>query len=172
MAFGEPEVAVSTQNMINSLQELAFNMRLIKRRSKVVLYLKKSDLISSFLVLIGAVESCLNFENTRVERDFANIDNRMLNLDGANYQKTLDTSRKQKNDILKLDSVIKIDNIPNEKIRELCKIRLENEEASLKEISEMMGERLGYKVSKSNVAHLFKRIEEMAIRYTGGNNND
>ena len=36
----------------------------------------------------------------------------------------------------------------------------------------MMGERLGYKVSKSNVAHLFKRIEEMAIRYTGGNNND
>ena len=78
----------------------------------------------------------------------------------------------QKNDILKLDSVIKIDNIPNEKIRELCKIRLENEEASLKEISEMMGERLGYKVSKSNVAHLFKRIEEMAIRYTGGNNND
>ena len=172
MAFGEPEVAVATQNMINSLQELAFNMRLIKRRTKVVLYLKKSDLISSFLVLIGAVESCLNFENTRVERDFANIDNRMLNLDGANYQKTLDTSRKQKNDILKLDSVIKIDNIPNEKIRELCKIRLENEEASLKEISEMMGERLGYKVSKSNVAHLFKRIEEMAIRYTGGNNND
>ena len=85
--------------VVNSLDELAFNMRLIKRRNKVVLYLKKSDLISSFLVLIGAVESCLNFENTRVERDFANIDNRMFNLDGANYGKTIATSKKQIEDI-------------------------------------------------------------------------
>ena len=46
---------------------------------RVFLYLKKSDLISSFLVLIGAVEMCMTFENTRVERDFKNIGNRMLN---------------------------------------------------------------------------------------------
>ena len=170
MAFSEPEVAVSTQNMVNSLNELAFNMRLIKRRNKVVLYLKKSDLISSFLVLIGAVESCLNFENTRVERDFANIDNRMFNLDGANYGKTIATSKKQIEDIKKLDEIIKIENLPNEKLRELCKLRLENEEASLKDLSYMMGQNLGYSVSKSNVSHLFKKIEEMVERYTGKNN--
>ena len=170
MAFSEPEVAVSTQNMVNSLDELAFNMRLIKRRNKVVLYLKKSDLISSFLVLIGAVESCLNFENTRVERDFANIDNRMFNLDGANYGKTIATSKKQIEDIKKLDEIIKIENLPNEKLRELCKLRLENEEASLKDLSYMMGQNLGYSVSKSNVSHLFKKIEEMVERYTGKNN--
>lgn len=170
MAFGEPELAVATQQMVNSLEELAFNMRLIKRRSKVVLYLKKSDLISSFLVLVGAVESCLSFENKRVERDFANIDNRMLNLDGANYQKTIGTSKKQIEDIKKLNEIIKIENLPNEKLRELCKLRLENEEASLKDLSFMMGQNLGYSVSKSNVSHLFKKIEEMVERYTGGKN--
>lgn len=168
MAFSEPELAVATQNMVNSLEDLAFNMRLIKRRNKVVLYLKKSDLISSFLVLIGAVESCLSYENTRVERDFANIDNRMLNLDGANYVKTIATSKKQIEDIKKLDEIIKIENLPNEKLRELCKLRLENEEASLKDLSFMMGQNLGYSVSKSNVSHLFKKIEEMVERYTGG----
>lgn len=170
MAFGEPELAVATQQMVNSLEELAFNMRLIKRRSKVVLYLKKSDLISSFLILVGAVESCLSFENKRVERDFANIDNRMLNLDGANYQKTIGTSKKQIEDIKKLNEIIKIENLPNEKLRELCKLRLENEEASLKDLSFMMGQNLGYSVSKSNVSHLFKKIEEMVERYTGGKN--
>ena len=170
MAFGEPDLAVATQNIINSLEELAFNMRLIKRRNKVVLYLKKSDLISNFLVMIGAVESCLSFENKRVERDFANIDNRMLNLDGANYQKTIGTSKKQIEDIKKLNNVINIENLPNEKLRELCKLRLENEEASLKDLSYMMGQNLGYSVSKSNVSHLFKKIEEMVERYTGGKN--
>lgn len=170
MAFGEPDLAVATQNIVNSLEELAFNMRLIKRRNKVVLYLKKSDLISNFLVMIGAVESCLSFENMRVERDFANIDNRMLNLDGANYQKTIGTSKKQIEDIKKLNNIIKIENLPNEKLRELCKLRLENEEASLKDLSYMMGQKLGYSVSKSNVSHLFKKIEEMVDRYTGGKN--
>ena len=171
MAFSEPDVAVSTQNMINNLESLKFNMRLIKRRNKVVLYMKKSDLISSFLILIGAVESCLSFENTRIERDFANIDNRMFNLDGANYKKSLDTARKQIEDIKKLDRIISIDNIPNEKIRELCKLRLENEEASLKDLALLMCQNLGYNVSKSNVSHLFKKIEEMVERYTGGNHD-
>lgn len=167
MAFNEPVVAVAVQNLINNL-ELGFNMRLIKRRSKVVLYLKKSDLISNFLVLIGAVETCLEFENTRVERDFANIDNRLLNLDGANYQKTTANAQKQIAIINALLSVIDIETIDNEKLRALIEIRLENEEASFKELSTLMTEKLGYPVSKSNITHLFEKIKNLTIHYTGG----
>lgn len=167
MAFSDPEVAVSTQNAINGLQELAFNMRLIKRRNKIVLYLKKSDLISSFLVLIGAVESCLSFENIRLERDFSNIDNRMLNLDGANYQKTSETSKKQIELIKTLASYRNIKDIDNEKLRYLCELRLENEDASMKDLASLLSEKVGYTVSKSNVFQLFEKIKKMVENYGG-----
>ena len=167
MAFSEPEIAVGVQQMVNNLDELGFNMRLIKRRNKVVLYLKKSDLISSFLVLIGAVEMCMTFENTRVERDFKNIGNRMLNLDGANMNKTLETSRKQISDIQLIDKTISINNLANEKMIALCHARLGNEEASLKELADQVGAELGTNISKSNVAHMFKKIEELAAKIRG-----
>lgn len=162
LAFDDGNIAVELQRMINDIKQLDFNMRIIKRRNKIVLYMKKSDLISSFLVLIGAVNSCLTFENTRIERDFANIDNRMLNLDGANYRKIMDTSKKQISNIKLIERKMGISSIPSEKMRLLCHERLKNEEASLKELADILSEKLEIKVSKSNIVHMFNKIESIA----------
>ena len=47
--------------------------KIVKRRENYVVYLKKSDKIVDFLILIGAVSSCMEFENIRISRDYAKI---------------------------------------------------------------------------------------------------
>lgn len=167
MSFDNSNFCIECQNLINSLKEFDFNIRLIKRRNKYVLYFKKSELISSFLILIGAVECCLEFENKRVERDFINVDNRILNIEGANFKKTLDSSKSQIEDIKFLDDLIGIDNLNNQKMITLAKLRLSHEEASLNELAKLLGEELGIKVSKSNVAYILNKISALASRYKG-----
>ena len=58
-----------------------------------------------------------------------------------------------------------IKNIENEKQRELCKLRLENEDASMQELANLLSEKLSKEVTKSNVAHLFRKLHEIAESY-------
>lgn len=148
-----------------------FAPKVIKRRDKYIVYLKRSDQISDFLILIGATEAALTFEDYRIEREFSGIGNRLANLDTANYMKASAAALSQIEDIKIIDQRIGIDKIDNLKQRELMKLRLENEDASLKELSVMLSEKINIKVSKSNVAHLFKAIHEMALPYLGGNDD-
>ncbi|MBR3266990.1 MAG: DNA-binding protein WhiA, partial [Bacilli bacterium] len=69
-----------------------FSCKLSKRRNQFVLYLKKGDEISDFLVLLGAKDQCLYFEDVRVSRDFSSIGNRLSNLDTANYGRAVEAS--------------------------------------------------------------------------------
>ncbi|MEG1222403.1 MAG: DNA-binding protein WhiA [Bacilli bacterium] len=167
LAFLDGTFALQMQKLINELKVASFNMRLIKRRNQFVLYLKKSDLISSFIIMIGAVACCMEFEDIRVERDFTNNDNRLFNLDNANMKKTIDSSTEQIENIKYLKENIGLDHIENEKLKVLCEIRLNNKEASLQELARELGERLEKNISKSNVYHLFIKIEQMVAHYKG-----
>lgn len=165
ISFDNSNFAIECQNLINSLNEFDFNIRLTKRRNKFVLYFKKSELISSFIILIGAVECCLEFENKRVERDFINVDNRILNIEGANFKKTISSSQKQIEDIKYIDNLIGLDNLNNQKMISLAKLRLTHEEASLNELAAMLKDELGINVSKSNVAYMLNKISCLASKY-------
>lgn len=145
--------------------------KIIKRRENYVVYLKKSDKIADFLILIGAVSSCMEFENVRVDRDYVNITNRLNNLDTANMQRTVANAEKQIGWIEELDSKIGIDNLQEPKVRLLCRLRLENDSASLEELAGLMSEALDKTISKSNVSHLFRKIEEKYLRLQGENDD-
>jgi DNA-binding protein WhiA len=157
--------ATSLQSLINHSKKFNFNMRLIKRRNNYVIYIKKSDLISCFLIMIGAVECCMDFESVRVDRDYSNTENRLINLDGANMLKTYESSNKQLENIKFIDDKVGINNLNNDKVILFCKVRLENPDSSMKEISEIMSERYGAKVSKGQVYHIIKKVEDFAIKY-------
>lgn len=159
--FNNADFATSMLNLINSYQRVQFNIRITKRRSKYILYLKKSDLISNFLIIIGAVICALDFESIRIDRDFSNSENRLLNLDGANMEKTIEANKKQIKLIKKLDDIVGISHLQNEKLKIYCTLRLNNVEPTMKELAEMMSKQMGVYVSKSNVYHLSKKIEEM-----------
>ena len=75
----DEEFANQVIKLTNKIKNINFNFKLIKRRNSYVVYLKKSDLISDFLAFIEANASCIKFENVRVDRDFSNVTNRLLN---------------------------------------------------------------------------------------------
>ena len=158
-------MALSLLKMVNSIKDIEFNFRISKRRNDYIIYIKKSDLISSFLIMIGAIEGCLNFEDIRVERDYSNNENRLYNLDVANYSKVLKSSNNQLEDINIIEKNIGIKNLQNDKLIELCNQRLNNKEASLDELAKKMSENLKVNVSRSNVYHLFKKIKTIADKY-------
>ena len=164
LAFSSPTYASSIQSLINNYKNLPLNMRLIKRRNLYVIYLKKSSLISSFLIMIGAVESCMSFENVRVDRDYANTENRLLNLDGANMEKQYSSAKKQIENIKYLDKIVGIDSLINEKLILFCRLRLLNVDASMSEIAKMLSKKLDINISKGQVYHLSKKVEVLAKR--------
>lgn len=141
--------------------------KVIFRRDKYVIYFKKSDQIANFLIIIGAVEACMEFENIRVDRDFANNSNRLTNLDTANMSKIYETAQRQISEIKVIDSRLGLSNISNEKIRLLCEIRLENDAASLQELSSLLSEKMNKAITKSNVNHLFRAIHQLFERISG-----
>ena len=142
-----------------------FTPKIVKRRNSFVVYLKKAQQVADFLSMMGCVDKTLEFENIRIDREFASIGNRLQNLDSANYSKTTSAAEKQIEDIKVIDSIVGIENIHNDKQKLLMKLRLEFEDATLFELSQKMSKELNEEISKSNVNHLFRKIHETAESY-------
>lgn len=138
--------------------------KIIKRRDKYVIYFKKCDQISTFLIMVGAVNCCLEFEDVRVTRDSINAANRLENMDTANMQRTLETGKRQVSEIKVIDKYLGLANIKSKKARALAELRLENESSSLAELSDLLGKKLDTEITKSNVNHLFRYLHELFLR--------
>ena len=59
--------------MLNRFEKTNFNAKVTARRDKYIVYLKRSDQISSFLVFVRAANASLEFEGIRMDRDMQNI---------------------------------------------------------------------------------------------------
>ena len=170
------EIALNSENYAKWLAKLFakykysnIEPKITTRRDQYVLYFKKSDQISNFLIMIGAVSSCLEFEDVRADRDLNNSYNRLTNMDTANMKRTIETGKRQAEEIRLIDQLLGIDNLGNIKERELCHLRLENEAASLQELADMMSERFKKTITKSNINHLFRSIHEFYERLNHDN---
>lgn len=149
--------------LINNKTASNFTAKIIKRRNKYVVYLKRSDHISDFLVLIGASNCCLRFENIRLDRDFTNVNNRLVNCDSANYKKSVKASEEQIKAINKIIAHYgSVSFFENEKLIHLVNLRLEYPEASLNELKDKLSDKLNIQVSKSNINHMFRKIIQIA----------
>ena len=158
----DENLAKNILKIINKIKSSQFDFKLTKRRNNFVIYLKKSDQISGFLAFLDASTCCIKFEDVRVSRDYSNINNRLIICDQYNYKKSIDKANVQIEQIKLIDKHLGIDNIINEKVQLLCKLRLKDPEASYADLSSMMSEELNIPVSKSNIGHLFRKIENMA----------
>ena len=167
------EIALNSENYAKWLAKLFaryknsnIEPKIATRRDQYVLYFKKSDQISNFLIMIGAVSSCLEFEDVRADRDLNNSYNRLTNMDTANMKRTIETGKRQAKEIRVIDKYLGIDNLGNIKERELCHLRLENEAASLQELADLMSEKFKKTITKSNINHLFRSIHDFYLRFT------
>ena len=170
------EISLNSENYAKWLSKLFaryknsnIEPKIIKRRDNYVVYFKKSDQISNFLIIIGAVSSCLEFEDVRANRDLINNANRLTNMDTANMKKMLETGLRQIKEIELIDKKLGIKNIPNEKAKLLCTLRKENESASLVDLASLMSEKLDKPITKSNINHLFRYLHELYERLNNDN---
>lgn len=145
-----------------------FSCKLSKRRNQFVLYLKRGDEISDFLVLMGSKDQCLAFEDVRISRDFSSIGNRLSNLDTANYGRVVLASKRQIEEINYLFEKEGKENISNPKLLALMELRVKNPDASLDELSKLLSEELNTEISKSNVNHLLRYVHTHAEELRNG----
>ena len=129
-----------------------------RRNGGYMTYLKEAEKIADFLGIIGANNSLFHFEDIRIVRDMRNSVNRLVNCEQANLNKTVDAATKQIEAILRIDEEFGLESLP-EKIQEIATLRLENPEASLKELGELFP---GEPISKSAVNHRMRKLVKMA----------
>lgn len=170
------EISVVSENyakwlakLFGKYKKIEMSPKVIARRDRYIVYFKKSDQISNFLIVIGATSSCMEFENQRAYRDFSNNANRLYNLDVANMGRTTRNAERQIKEIKYIDEVLGIHNFHNQKKELLCYYRLENESLSMEDLANMLSDELGKKVTKSNVNHLFRDIHDLYVRLAGKN---
>lgn len=139
--------------LLNSINQNEKN----KINNKISVYSKDGEEISKFLAFVGANSSVLKFEEIRVYRDMRNNVNRIVNCETANLAKTVGAAVKQINAINKLKSTGKFNELP-ENLKEIANLRIENPEASLTELGQMLNSPIG----KSGVNYRLNTIIKLA----------
>lgn len=144
------------QDICDMMNRFGLNARSIERRNGYIAYIKEAEKIADFLVLIGAQNSMMRFEDVRIIRDMRNSVNRIVNCENANLSKVITASTKQIEAIEHIVQTVGLDELPP-KLREVAALRLKYPEASLIEIGEMIGG-----VSKSGINHRLRKIVAFA----------
>lgn len=160
ITFTSLSLAKAFINLIHKNKNTNFVVKIIKRRDRYIVYIKRSDQIVDYLILIGATDACLYFENVRVDRDFDNNLNRCNNIDTANYQKIIKTSNKDISIINKLIKKKGLANLGSEKVINLASLRIKYPEDSLASLSTRLSKELGIVISKSNINHILRALRE------------
>lgn len=155
--------AVDLSNLINSFGLLS---KIVLRKENYIVYIKESEQIVDLLNIIGAHQALLKLEDIRVLKDVRNNINRIVNCETANLSKTIEASMRQIENIKLIESTIGLNKLPDN-LREIAELRLEYNDASLKELGLLLNPPVG----KSGVNHRLRKIEEIADDLRGEKGN-
>ncbi|WP_077613941.1 DNA-binding protein WhiA [Caenibacillus caldisaponilyticus] len=153
-----------TRSLADLMNRYRLNVKVLPRKNGFILYMKEGEKITEFLSLIGAHQALLFFEDVRIVKDMRNSVNRLVNCETANLNKTVGAAMKQMENIRLIDKVIGLDNLPD-KLREIALLRLNNPDATLKELGELLA---GEPISKSGINHRFRKLAAIADRIRKG----
>ncbi len=148
------EYGDSLKDLINGF---GLESKLIDRKSNYIVYLKEGDQIVDLLNIIGAHRALLDFENVRIVKQMRNDVNRLVNCETANLNKTVNAAMRQVQDIELIETRVGLGALPDG-LAQLAQLRMEQPEASLKELGELLDPPVG----KSGVNHRFKKIHKFA----------
>lgn len=155
--------AMIAEELSELLGTFSLDAKVVERKDSYVLYLKEGEDIVDFLNIIGAHQSLMVFENIRIMKEMRNNVNRIVNCETANIQKVVDASIRQIESIKLLKEAGALNSLP-EHLKEIAYLRLENPDASLKELGEMLSKPIG----KSGVNHRLRKLDQEAekLRFT------
>lgn len=150
------------EDLSSIINSFGLSSKIVMRKENYVVYIKEGEQIVDILNIIGAHQALLKLEDIRVLKDIRNNINRLVNCETANLGKTINASLKQIENIEIIDRYMGIHKLSNN-LREVAELRLENTDASLKEIGMMLDPPVG----KSGINHRFRKIEELADKLRG-----
>ena len=145
------------EDLTTIMARFDMHARITQRRGTYAVYLKGAEPIVTFLALVGAHHALLRTEDVRVIKGVRNDVNRLVNAETANLQKSAEAAMSQIAAIRHLAETRGLEALPPA-LRELAALRLENPDASLRELGELAEPPL----SKSAVYHRIRRLEELA----------
>jgi len=148
--------AENAEFVCDLLHRLQIRAQLIAGDDGFLLYVKNSESISDFLKAVGARQSLFSFEDVRAMKELRNQINRLVNSETANMTKSIRASLDQLQSIERLTVEMKAR--LTSRTRELMEARIQNPQASLRELGEM----LDPPVSKSTVEYHFRKIRQLA----------
>lgn len=129
----------------------------IVRKKYHVVYIKEGSQIVETLNVIGAHVALMDYENSRILKDMRNSVNRRVNCETANIDKTVNAAMKQTEDITLVMNSNVYRSLPDT-LKAVAEARLNNPEASLKELGEMMTPPVG----KSGINHRLRKLSSIA----------
>ncbi len=141
----------------DSMDAFNLNAKVSQRLDYNIIYLKDSDKISDFLVVIGAMQSLFELENVRAMKSIRNDVNRVNNFDNANIDRTVKAARAQLDAINKIIDEGRFDEV-DDLSQKIGKLRLENPYLSLDELGEMLNPPL----SKAKVNYRLQKFIKLA----------
>lgn len=143
--------------MTDLLRTFSIDAKIVPRKKIFVVYVKEGSQIVDILNIMEAHIALMDLENVRILKEMRNTVNRKVNCETANINKTVSAAMKQMEDITYLRDTIGLKKLP-EGLREMAYVRLENPEASLKELGELLSPPIG----KSGVNHRLRKLGEIA----------
>lgn len=155
------EIVCETEEKARQIQEmiLSFDIsaKITRRKKNYIVYVKESSQIVDLLNIMEAHVALMDFENVRILKEMRNSVNRQVNCETANIGKTISAAVKQIEDIRYIQKTMGFDKLP-ENLAEMAQLRLEQPEATLKELGQMLNPPMG----KSGVNHRLRKLSVLA----------
>ncbi len=150
--------AVFIQKLMNMYD---LNAKITKRRKDLVIYLKDISSIKDFLRVIGVSKEVFNLEGILITKSVTSNVNRMMNIELANEQKTMDAAKEQLKSIIYLEYNYPLEKL-DPKLLLIMKVRKLNKEASMNELIEILHNKYQENITKSGLNHRFRKIKQIA----------
>lgn len=144
-------------DLLKILTDYGLKAKHMVRRYINVIYIKNSESIEDLLTIMGATMASLSIMNIKIYKDLRNQTNRRNNFENANLSKTAAAAYDQISAIKRLKNSGDFALLSDE-LKLIADLRIENEEASLREIGEMCSP----PISRSAVNHRLKKLIALA----------
>ena len=155
------EMIFTNESCAKQVHELVLgcglDAKVVERKNHMVIYLKDGLQITELLDQMGAGASIMGFEGVRKRREISNNINRQVNCETANLSKTVQAAMKQIEDIRYIETQTGFVQL-SEGLKEIAVLRLQYQDASLKELGLMLEPPVG----KSGVNHRLHKLSEIA----------
>lgn len=139
------------------LADVVDEVKTSTRKGNHILYIKDSSIIADVLAAMGASVSLMSYENTRIVNETRGMINRRVNCEVGNLKKAAAAGQKQVQDIEFIIEKKGLEHLPDG-LKEIALIRIDNPEASLQELGELMNPPLG----RSGVNHRLQKLLSIA----------